>query len=281
MSRTPREKADSVYRARAVFIDAQSLAHTEGSERLGLDRLAQFYRIVPVGQGRAQGPESANGIAKFARSNAIELYASWFVGNAPDLGFRGVLVGGAADRIAQSLATIENSEANSRIIVGTERLEGLVASLRGRGARIVFTNGVFDLLHIGHLRLLQQARQLGDVLLTAINSDDSTRKIKGQSRPIVPQFARAETLVALRAVDYCCIFTETDPKPMLAIVRPDILAKGCDYPLSRIIGARFVAGYGGTVVRLPVVAGFSTTSTIRRIHGRSAAGAARRARASP
>jgi len=129
MSRIPREREDSVYRARAVFIDAESLAHTEGSERLGLDRLAQFYRIVPVGQGRAQGPESANGIAKFARSNAIELYASWFIGNAPDLGFRGVLAGGAADHVTQSLATIEKSEADSRIIVGSERLEALVSDL--------------------------------------------------------------------------------------------------------------------------------------------------------
>ena len=267
MSRTPRERADSAYRARAVFIDAASLAHTDGSERSGLDRLARFYRIVPVGQGGAQVPGSANGIAEFARSNAIELYASWFVGKAPALGFRGVLAGGAADRITQALATIEKSEADSRIIVGSERLEGLVAGLRSRGARIVFTNGVFDLLHVGHLRLLQKARQLGDVLLTAINSDDSTRMIKGESRPIVPQFARAETLIALRSVDYCCIFTETDPKRILAIVRPDTLVKGCDYPLSRIIGARYVTGYGGTVVRLAIVDGFSTTSTIRRIHG--------------
>jgi rfaE bifunctional protein nucleotidyltransferase chain/domain len=268
MIRTPREQADSVYRARAVFIEAASLAHSDGRERGGLDRLARFYRIVAVGQRGARPRNSANGIAEFARSNAIELYASWFVGNAPDLGFRGVLAGGAADRIAHALATIEKSEADSRILVGSERLEGLVASLRGRGARIVFTNGVFDLLHIGHLRLLEKARQLGGVLLAGINSDDSTRKIKGASRPIVPQFARAETLIALRAVDYCCIFTETDPKRMLAIVRPDTLAKGCDYSLSRVIGARFVAGYGGNVVRLPLVDGCSTTSTIRRIHDR-------------
>ena len=91
MGRIPRDRADSVYRARAVFIDAASLAHTDGSGHSALDRLARLYRIVPVGQG-AQVPGSATGIVTFARSNAVELYASWYVGNAPDLGFRGVLL---------------------------------------------------------------------------------------------------------------------------------------------------------------------------------------------
>ncbi len=268
MSRAPREAEDSASRARAVFVDARARARLPEAGCRSLERLAGAFRIVAVGRGCGEVPGSAEGVAEFARANAIELYASWFVGTAPALGFQGVFAGGGPRAAAEALSTIEAREAESRIILGDARLESLVATLKGRGAKIVFTNGVFDLLHIGHLRLLESARRLGDVLMVAINSDDSTRKIKGASRPIVPQFARAETLLSLRAVDYCLIFTDTDPRRILAVVRPDVLAKGSDYSFTRVVGARFVTGYGGSVARLPLVDGCSTTSTIRRIHDR-------------
>jgi len=268
MSRAPQERADSVYRTRAVFINAVLLGNARKRLRGSLDRLGRIFRIVAVGQSKAEATSDVAGITQYARSHSLEIYASWYVGNAPALDFQGVLAGDDAESVEHALATIEKTEAHSRILTGTTRLDGLVASLRAARTRIVFTNGVFDLLHIGHLRLLDKARQLGDILFVGINSDDSTRKIKGESRPVVPQFARAETIVALRAVDYCCIFTEADPRHVLAIVRPDVLVKGCDYPLSRVVGAEFVRGYGGSVVRLPLVDGCSTTSLIRRINER-------------
>ena len=126
---------------------------------------------------------------------------------------------------------------------------GVVERLRLHDRKIVFTNGVFDLLHVGHLRLLEKARALGDALIVAINSDDSARRIKGAGRPVIPQFARAQALADLRPVSLCFIFPETDPRDLpFRTVRPEVLVKGSEYPLRRIVGARFVSGYGGKVV---------------------------------
>jgi D-beta-D-heptose 7-phosphate kinase/D-beta-D-heptose 1-phosphate adenosyltransferase len=268
---------DGVFSARAVFIDAESLAPANRSIRRDLETLARFFRIVVVGKTRAGVPMEKGGfctvggakdVPEFALRSSIELYASWFIGKAPEHVFKGVLAGGESTRVAGAIKAIQTAEAASRIIIDEDRLARLVASLRKKDARIVFTNGVFDLVHIGHVRLLEMARRLGDVLIVGINSDDSTRKIKGDSRPVVPQFARAETLVEMRSVDYCSIFTETDPMRLLALIQPDVLAKGSDYSLRRVVGARYVAGYGGSVVRLPLVPGCSTTAMITRIHAR-------------
>ena len=207
-------------------------------------------------------------VGSYISENAIEWYASWYVGKAPDIGFLGVLPRDPRG-IRGALRKIARAEASSRIIVDHDRLSRFVQALRRRrpGARIVLTNGVFDLLHAGHLRLLREARALGDALIVAINSDDSTRSIKGRGRPVIPQFARAQLLAGLRSVDACFIFTEKDPMRVLDIVRPDVLAKGSEYPVSRIVGARWVSGYGGKVVRLPMVTGWSTTSIIRGLDG--------------
>jgi D-beta-D-heptose 7-phosphate kinase/D-beta-D-heptose 1-phosphate adenosyltransferase len=169
--------------------------------------------------------------------------------------------------IAPALSAIHRAEEASRIIVEPERLVRVAEAARRGGRRIVFTNGVFDLVHLGHLRLLEQARRLGDILIVGINSDDSTRRIKGAGRPVVPQFARAEHLVRLRAVDWCVIFTEDDPRRLLSLLRPDVLAKGSDYRLSGVVGARLVSSWGGRVVRVPIVEGLSTTATISGIRG--------------
>jgi rfaE bifunctional protein nucleotidyltransferase chain/domain len=131
----------------------------------------------------------------------------------------------------------------------------------------VFTNGVFDLFHLGHLRLLQAARELGDALVVGVNSDDSARRLKGRQRPIVPQFARAEIVAGVRGVDLAVIFEEDDPCALFRALRPDILAKGSEYTLSQVVGRRIVEGYGGTVVLVPHVEGYSSTGVARRAAG--------------
>jgi rfaE bifunctional protein nucleotidyltransferase chain/domain len=177
----------------------------------------------------------------------------------------------------------------------------LVSSLRDAGARIVLTNGIFDLLHIGHVRYLQQARALGDALVVGLNSDASTRRLKGPDRPLVPEAERAEVLAALACVDAVVIFDEDTAETLVSALRPEIYVKGGDYAAPegstqlRIIGpeelrrlaararaatdppfelfrrlpeARTVAAYGGTVCLIPYVAGHSTTALIARMEAR-------------
>lgn len=142
----------------------------------------------------------------------------------------------------------------------------LVESLRANGVRrIVFTNGCFDILHVGHTRYLTQARALGDVLLVAVNSDRSTREIKGSNRPIVPEDERAEILAALWCVDYVTIFDDVSPRKLIAEILPDVLVKGGDYKLDEIHGREEVERAGGRVVALPFIEGQSTTSIIEKV----------------
>ena len=139
------------------------------------------------------------------------------------------------------------------------------ARLRRVDRKLVFTNGVFDLLHVGHVRYLQEARQLGDALVVAINSDSSVRELKGDSRPLMNQDERAEVVAALAAVDYVTIFDEISPRSLIAKLLPDILVKGGDYPLDQIHGREEVESAGGRVVSLPFVEGASTSTIIERI----------------
>ena len=137
--------------------------------------------------------------------------------------------------------------------------------LRTAGQKLVFTNGVFDLLHVGHVRYLAQARQLGDALVVAINSDNSVRALKGKDRPLNNQMDRAEVLAALAAVDYVTIFDDESPRSLIGELLPDILVKGGDYTLDQIHGREEVEAAGGRVVSLPFVDGASTSSLIERI----------------
>ena len=137
--------------------------------------------------------------------------------------------------------------------------------LRAAGARLVFTNGVFDLLHVGHVRYLAQARELGDALLVAINSDRTVRELKGPDRPIFDQAERAEILAALRHVDYVTIFDDVSPRNLIATILPDVLVKGGDYGLDQIHGREEVEAAGGKVISLPFVKGASTTALIKSI----------------
>lgn len=137
--------------------------------------------------------------------------------------------------------------------------------LRAAGKTLVFTNGVFDILHVGHVRYLEQARALGDALVVAINSDASVRQLKGEGRPLMNQDDRAEILAALRAVDYVTIFDEISPRSLIAELLPDILVKGGDYSLDQIHGREEVEAAGGRVVSLPFVEGVSTSAIIERM----------------
>jgi D-glycero-beta-D-manno-heptose 1-phosphate adenylyltransferase len=139
------------------------------------------------------------------------------------------------------------------------------AALRAAGRALVFTNGVFDLLHPGHVRYLAEARAHGDALIVAVNSDRSVRAIKGPARPVNPQDDRAEVLSALASVDAVVIFDEEDPHAVISEIQPDVLVKGADWEADRIVGREVVEARGGRVVRITFAPGFSTTSMIEKI----------------
>lgn len=150
-------------------------------------------------------------------------------------------------------------------VVARRTLKGKVDSLKQAGKRVVFTNGCFDLLHVGHIRSLQKARSRGDCLVVGINSDSSVRQIKGPGRPIVAQKQRAEVLAALACVDWVTIFDEADPLALISLLVPDVLAKGVDWKEGEIVGADVVRAVGGEVVRMDLVPGVSTTGLLERI----------------
>ena len=133
------------------------------------------------------------------------------------------------------------------------------------GKRVVFTNGCFDLLHPGHIRLLEQARALGDLLIVGLNSDASVLQLKGPGRPVIPERERAEILAALEAVDAVVIFDDLTPREVIAGLLPDVLVKGGDWPGDQIVGRAEVEAAGGRVVSIPVVQGYSTTEVLRKI----------------
>ena len=150
-----------------------------------------------------------------------------------------------------------------------EQARRLVDELRASGKTIVFTNGVFDLLHVGHLRYLQRARGLGDALLVGVNSDRSVRQIKGPGRPITAEAERAEILEALACVDGVVIFDEETPRNLILAIQPDVLVKGADWAEDAIVGRDIVAARGGRVVRVAIEPGHSTTRIVDRIQRRS------------
>ena len=143
-----------------------------------------------------------------------------------------------------------------------------VRTLQKSGKRVVFTNGCFDLLHPGHIELLRRARALGDVLVVAINTDDSVKRMKGLNRPVVPAQERAELLRGLEMVDFVCTFGEDTPREAILSIRPDVLVKGADWGPDNIVGRVEVESWGGTVVALPLVEGQSTTGIIERVLAR-------------
>jgi D-glycero-beta-D-manno-heptose 1-phosphate adenylyltransferase len=150
-------------------------------------------------------------------------------------------------------------------IVSREGAVQRVRELKGQGKRVVFTNGCFDLLHPGHTRYLGQARELGDVLIVAVNSDRSVRALKGPGRPVVPERERAEMLAALKCVEYVTIFDDLTPQVLIAELLPQVLVKGSDWGPNEIVGREEVEAAGGTVVSMPVIPGYSTSALIEKI----------------
>lgn len=147
-------------------------------------------------------------------------------------------------------------------VLPLEKAIEVVDQLKRRGKRVVFTNGCFDVIHPGHVRVLIEARKLGDVLIVAVNSDRSVQALKGPNRPIMPQNERAEILAAFEAVDYVTIFDEVSVQPVVARMLPDILVKGATWGPDEIVGRDEVEAAGGRAVSIPVVPGYSTSSIV-------------------
>ena len=143
-----------------------------------------------------------------------------------------------------------------------DELKKIIHDLKKNGKRIVFTNGCFDLLHVGHVRYLEQAKSLGDVLVVGINSDRSVRGLKGPRRPILPVEERGEILSGLGCTDYITVFEEPTPFDLISLLQPDVLVKGGDWTPEQVVGREVVEGSGGRVVILPFVEGSSTTNII-------------------
>jgi D-beta-D-heptose 7-phosphate kinase/D-beta-D-heptose 1-phosphate adenosyltransferase len=167
--------------------------------------------------------------------------------------------------------------------MGLAKIKNLheMIEVRGRlhasGKKLVFTNGCFDLLHVGHIRYLREARALGDALVVAVNSDRSVRKVKGPSRPVVPEGERAEVLAALEFVDHVLVFDEPTPREVIAAIVPHVLVKGADWGITEIVGRDTVENAGGIVRTIPVVEGSSTSGIIAKILERFAAATPRQA----
>jgi D-beta-D-heptose 7-phosphate kinase/D-beta-D-heptose 1-phosphate adenosyltransferase len=150
-------------------------------------------------------------------------------------------------------------------VIKIPRMKRLLSRLKAQRKKIVFTNGCFDILHVGHVRYLRKAKSLGDILIIGMNTDRSVKIIKGEKRPIVPEKERAEVLSALEFVDYVVFFDEPDPLRLIAALKPDVLVKGADWSKDRIVGREEVENLGGRVVRIPMVPGASTTGLIEKI----------------
>ena len=145
------------------------------------------------------------------------------------------------------------------------QMKSIIALLKARGKKVVFTNGCFDILHVGHIRYLKKAKKRGDILVIGLNTDRSVAQIKGEKRPIVPEKERAEVLSALEFVDYVVLFDEPDPFRLIESLKPNILVKGADWSKNKIIGREIVEKTGGRVVRIPLVRGASSTGVIEKI----------------
>ncbi len=153
-------------------------------------------------------------------------------------------------------------------IQSRRRLARIAERCRRAGKKIVFTNGCFDLLHIGHVTYLQKARHLGDVLIVGVNSDASVKRLKGPGRPLTPERDRLRVLAGLQAVDYVTLFSEETPLDLICELRPQVLVKGADWKRREIVGVREVESWGGKVKRIPLVPGRSTTVFLRKIQSR-------------
>ena len=231
---------------------------------------------VLVAARRPPSGRSLGTLQRLAEDLDLELSASWLFlrpgeGDPPpeaQAALGGWKSGVEDGALKAELSRIDRAASRSRVLTDFPTVQKRCERLRRAGRRLVFTNGVFDLFHVGHLRLLQAAHALGGALVVGINSDESARRLKGRQRPVVPQFARAEIVAGTRGVTFCVIFPQTDPVELLRVVRPDVLVKGSEYALSEVVGRELVQRGGGEVVRIPHVGGWSSTGVLRSLRTR-------------
>lgn len=161
--------------------------------------------------------------------------------------------------------SITIDDLNNNNIFTSSNIDALTKILKTNNNKIVFTNGCFDIIHLGHIRSLKEAAELGDILVVGINSDNSIKKLKGLSRPINDEKMRSEVLSSLSFVDYVVIFEDDNPLSIIKSIKPDVLAKGSDYNKNQVVGSSFVESYGGRIELLPLVDGYSTTDIITKV----------------
>jgi D-beta-D-heptose 7-phosphate kinase/D-beta-D-heptose 1-phosphate adenosyltransferase len=249
--------------------EAQAILVTRGKDGMTLFQPAQLPVHIPA---RAREVYDVTGagdtvIATFtmAMLSGLGLAEAARLANLA----AGIVVGklGAAVVTSEELRTAVQADhlPYSGKIVSRDTLAMLVQTHRQRGERIVFTNGCFDLLHVGHIDYLQYARSLGERLVVGVNDDASVRQLKGAARPLIPQDERARILAALDCVDYVTIFSESTPLALIQCLRPDILVKGGDYTPATVVGRDVVEAYGGRVQIAPYVSGVSTTAIVESI----------------
>ena len=275
MSFSASAEASSVVQARLQELNMDALLVTRGAEGLSLMDGAGFHHI-PTSAREVFDVTGAGDTLLAAFSLAVAAGRS--CREAAQLGnlAAGVAVGKAGAAVVYPFEVereldVRRFSAEAKI-QPREKLEALMETLRRENKKIVFTNGCFDLLHVGHMYLLREAKQLGDVLVVGLNSDDSVRRLKGDHRPIVSAEDRAYAIAALESVDYLVIFDEPDPMTLLRLIRPHVLVKGDDYAASEVVGADLLESYGGVTRLIPIRRGISTSRLLEKIRSAPAGG---------
>lgn len=243
-----------------------------------------YSKIQKYKSGEEFRKPNSGMLIKAASEHNIELTASYIIGDKEsdigagiNAGLKGSILikrhgkcrNFIPDKVVKDLTHaadwIINNENKINIIIDSKKLKTLTGDLKKRNKKIITTNGVFDILHIGHLRYLKECKKKGDILIVGLNSDQSVKKIKGKTRPIINQFARAEMLIHLKPVDYVFIFPERDPIEFLKIVKPDIHVKSDDYTIGKIIERNIVQSSGGKIELTKIIKGYSTSDIINKI----------------
>ncbi len=248
---------------------AEALLVTRGQDGISLFQPLQAPLHLPANAREVFDVTGAGDTVTAAFSMAVLCGLSYAEAAALANTAAGIVVGKvgtAAVSPAELRGTLQLEETpEAHKVLERETLVRMVQQHRQQGERIVFTNGCFDLLHVGHMRYLQQARSLGDCLVVALNDDASVHRLKGQQRPLIPQAERASVLAALACVDYVTLFSENTPLDLIRLVCPDVLVKGGDYTPETVVGREEVEACGGTVVIVPYVDGVSTTHIIESV----------------
>jgi D-beta-D-heptose 7-phosphate kinase/D-beta-D-heptose 1-phosphate adenosyltransferase len=237
--------------------DGMALAQSGGSADWVPAKVRAVYDITGAG-------DMSLAVLGLGRAAGLPMLASARLANAA-AGMEVERLGVAPISRAELRAAVARHSGSSEKIVDVDRLEKLVADHRRAGQTVVFTNGCFDLLHVGHLTCLEHASRFGDVLIVGINTDASVRGLKGPDRPVVPEFERAKLVAALSCVRHVILFGETTPHRLLRLIRPDVLVKGGTYSIEDVVGREVVEAYGGRVCITGQVEGRSTTSLLDRL----------------